>query len=48
VLTGEDLAQALDVVTPDQGLAVGRVITKAVDQLSAQDVDLAVEDAPAV
>src|SRR5688572_665866 len=46
--TGEDVGQALDVGTGDDFFAALMLLAQAVDQLGSQDVDLAVEDPPAV
>ena len=46
--TGEDVGQALDVGAGDDFLAALVLLAQAVDELGTQDVDLAVEDAPAV
>src|SRR3954453_5853890 len=42
--TGENVGQTLDVGTGDDFLAAFMLLAEAVDQLSTQDVDLAVED----
>src|SRR6266508_2429624 len=44
----EDLAEALDVVALDQRLALGPVLSKPVDELRTEDVDLPVQDPPPV
>src|SRR6478735_3877146 len=46
--TGENVGQALDVGTGDDFLAAFMLLAEAIDQLSTQDVDLAVEDPPTV
>src|SRR5215204_7304926 len=43
-LAGEDVSQLLDVRAGDDGLALLALLSQAVDQLGAQDVDLAVQD----
>src|SRR5436190_75834 len=45
---GEDVGQALDVVAGDEHVAALVLLAQAVDELGAQDVDLAVQDAPLV
>src|SRR3954452_9333224 len=45
---GQDVGQALHVGARDDLLAALVTLAEAVDQLGAQDVDLAVQDAPAV
>ena len=46
-VAGEDLRQAGDVVGGDDGLALGVLALQAHHQFGAQDVELAVQDAPA-
>ena len=46
--TGEYVGELLDVVAGDQRIALRMLVAQAADQLGAQDVDLAVEDPPAV
>ena len=46
--SGEDVGQLLDVVAGDHRLAAVVLLAQAVDQLGAQDVDLAVQDPPPV
>ena len=47
-LAGQDLGQLRDVVPGDQRLAAFALVAQPVDQLGAQDVDLAVQDAALV
>ena len=46
--TGENVGQALDVGTGDDFLATLVLLAEAIDQFGTEDVDLAVEDPPAV
>src|SRR5579875_688322 len=45
---GEDVGELLNVGSADHELAALVLLAQPVDQLSAEDVDLAVEDAPLV
>src|SRR5207342_58843 len=47
-LAGEDLGQLRDVVAGDQRVTALALLAQAVDQLRAEDVDLAVQDAALV
>ncbi len=47
-LAGEDVGQLRDVVAGDQRVATFVLVPQPVDQLGAQDVDLAVQDPPPV
>jgi len=48
VATGEDVGELLHVIARDHILTAVVLLAQAVDQLGTQNVDLAVQDAPAI
>jgi hypothetical protein len=48
LMAGEDVGEPLHVISRDRHVTALVLVTQAVDQLGAKDVDLAVQDAPPV